>query len=83
MLGPAPTVLVFHGMEDRSDTQLQLATRLTAWVYQAISVDFFGEEVSGDGIDSTTAAMAGSLCRFKTRYGSAPPRHHDRERQHR
>ncbi|GAB3236994.1 dienelactone hydrolase family protein [Mycolicibacterium hippocampi] len=60
-VGPAPTVLVFHGMEGRSDAQLQFATRLTEWGYQAIAVDLFGEAVSGGGIDSTTAAMTGYL----------------------
>ncbi|CAA0135029.1 Uncharacterised protein [Mycolicibacterium vanbaalenii] len=57
----APTVLVFHGMEGRSDAQLQFASRLTEWGYQAIAVDLFGEEVSGGGLGSTTAAMAGYL----------------------
>ncbi|WP_370329276.1 dienelactone hydrolase family protein [Mycolicibacterium hippocampi] len=60
-VGPAPTVLVLHGMEGRSDAQLQFASRLTDWGYQAIAVDLFGEEVSGGGIDSTTAAMSGYL----------------------
>ncbi|HEY9267698.1 MAG TPA: dienelactone hydrolase family protein, partial [Mycobacterium sp.] len=55
----APTVLVFHGMEGRSDAQLQFATRLTEWGYQAIAVDLFGEDVSSGGIEATTAAMTG------------------------
>jgi dienelactone hydrolase len=58
-VGSAPTVLVFHGMEGRSDPQLDFATRLTEWGYQAIAVDLFGEDVSRGGMDSTTAAMAG------------------------
>ena len=54
----APTVLVFHGMEGRSDAQLQFATRLTAWGYRAIAVDLFGEDVSRGGMEATGAAMA-------------------------
>lgn len=54
-----PTVLVLHGMEGRSDTQLEFARRLTDWGYQAIAVDLFGEDVSRGGMESTTAAMTG------------------------
>lgn len=54
-----PTVLVFHGMEGRSDAQLQFAARLVEQGYQAIAVDLFGEDVSGGGIEATGAAMAG------------------------
>ncbi|MDA2893815.1 dienelactone hydrolase family protein [Mycolicibacterium sp. BiH015] len=57
--GPAPTVLVFHGMEGRSDAQMQFATRLVEQGYQAIAVDLFGEDVSRGGIEATGAAMAG------------------------
>ncbi len=53
-----PTVLVFHGMEGRSDAQLMFATRLAEQGYQAIAVDLFGEDVSRGGIDATSAAMA-------------------------
>jgi len=56
-----PTVLVFHGMEGRSDAQLQFATRLAEAGYQAIAVDLFGEDVSRGGIDATSAEMAGFL----------------------
>jgi dienelactone hydrolase len=54
-----PTVLVVHGMEGRSDAQLQFAQRLAALGYQAIAVDLFGEDVSRGGIEATGAAMAG------------------------
>ncbi|MFB1298075.1 dienelactone hydrolase family protein [Mycobacterium sp. pW049] len=54
-----PTVLVFHGMEGRSDAQMQFATRLVEQGYQAIAVDLFGEDVSRGGIEATGAAMAG------------------------
>lgn len=55
---PPPTVLVFHGMEGRSDAQMEFAARLAELGYQAIAVDLFGEEVSRGGIDATGAAMA-------------------------
>lgn len=55
----APSVLVFHGMDGRSDAQLQFAARLTDWGYQATAVDLFGEDVSHGGIEATVAAMAG------------------------
>ncbi|KWX57408.1 dienelactone hydrolase family protein [Mycobacterium sp. NAZ190054] len=57
----APTVLVFHGMEGRSDAQLDIATRLAARGYQAIAVDLFGEDVSAGGMEATSAAMTGFL----------------------
>lgn len=53
-----PTVLVFHGMEGRSDAQLQFAARLVEQGYQAVAVDLFGEDVSRGGIEATGAAMA-------------------------
>ncbi len=54
-----PTVLVFHGMEGRSEAQMQFATRLAELGYQAIAVDLFGEDVSRGGIEATSAAMVG------------------------
>ncbi|WP_193045700.1 dienelactone hydrolase family protein [Mycolicibacterium baixiangningiae] len=58
----APTVLVFHGMEGRSDAQLAIAERLTQWGHQAIAVDLFGEAVSAGGAqrcaDEMTAFLA-------------------------
>ncbi|MGE2835098.1 dienelactone hydrolase family protein [Mycobacterium sp. SMC-4] len=57
----APTVLVFHGMEGRSEAQVHFAERLTEWGYRAVAVDLFGEDVSRGGLESTTAAMAGFL----------------------
>ncbi|MGE2733090.1 dienelactone hydrolase family protein [Mycolicibacterium vaccae] len=51
------TVLVLHGMEGRSDAQLQFAERLTEWGYQAIAVDLFGAEVTRGGMAATSAAM--------------------------
>ncbi len=56
-----PTVLVFHGMEGRSDVQLDIATRLALSGYQAVAVDLFGEDVSAGGLAATTAAMTGFL----------------------
>ncbi|MGE2728846.1 dienelactone hydrolase family protein [Mycolicibacterium vaccae] len=52
-----PTVLVLHGMEGRSDVQLQFAERLTDWGYQSIAVDLFGTEATRGGMEATTAAM--------------------------
>lgn len=57
--GCPPTVLVFHGMEGRSDAQMEFATRLAHLGYQAVAVDLFGEDVSRGGIEATGAAMAG------------------------
>ncbi|AFM18260.1 dienelactone hydrolase-like enzyme [Mycolicibacterium chubuense NBB4] len=54
----APTVLVFHGMEGRSELQLQFAARLGEWGYQGIAVDLFGEEVSRGGMEATSVEMA-------------------------
>ncbi|BBX15735.1 carboxymethylenebutenolidase [Mycolicibacterium duvalii] len=59
--GTPPTVLVFHGMEGRSDAQLDIATRLARAGYQAVAVDLFGEDVSAGGIDATGAAMTAFL----------------------
>ncbi|GLP77375.1 dienelactone hydrolase [Mycobacterium antarcticum] len=42
----APTVLVFHGMEGRSDAQVEFCERLAATGYRAVAVDIFGREVS-------------------------------------
>lgn len=53
-----PVVLVFHGMEGRSEAQVQFATRLAEQGYQAIAVDLFGEDVSRGGMDATAAEMA-------------------------
>ncbi|KRE34703.1 carboxymethylenebutenolidase [Mycobacterium sp. Soil538] len=54
----AQTVLVVHGMEGRSDAQLEFAGKLTEWGYQAVAVDLFGEEVTRGGMDATGAEMA-------------------------
>lgn len=44
--GKRPVVLVFHGMEGRSDGQVQFAKRLTESGYAGFAVDFFG---TGEG----------------------------------
>lgn len=56
-----PTVLVFHGMEGRSDAQLQYAVRLAELGYHAVAVDLFGEDATQAGMEATTAAMSGFL----------------------
>ncbi|BBY18823.1 dienelactone hydrolase family protein [Mycolicibacterium litorale] len=59
---PSPaTVLVFHGMEGRSDAQLAIAERLTQWGYQAIAVDLFGEAVSAGGAQRCAEEMTAFL----------------------
>lgn len=45
----APTVLVFHGMEGRSDAQVEFCHRLAEAGYRAVAVDIFGREVSSGG----------------------------------
>lgn len=52
-----PTVLVFHGMEGRSDAQLAIAARLTEWGCQAVAVDLFGEAVTAGGAERCTEEM--------------------------
>ncbi|MGE2717171.1 dienelactone hydrolase family protein [Mycolicibacterium litorale] len=55
------TVLVFHGMEGRSDAQLAIADRLTQWGYQAIAVDLFGEAVTAGGAQRCADEMTAFL----------------------
>jgi dienelactone hydrolase len=54
----APTVLVFHGMEGRSDAQLAFCHRLADLGYRAVAVDLFGRAATLAGPDSCAAAMA-------------------------
>jgi dienelactone hydrolase len=53
----APTVLVFHGMEGRSDAQLEFCHRLAALGYRAIAVDLFGRAATLAGPDACADAM--------------------------
>jgi dienelactone hydrolase len=57
----APTVLVFHGMEGRSDAQIEFCHRLAELGYRAVAVDVFGREVSlavsRDGFDAGAPVM--------------------------
>ncbi len=61
----APTVLVFHGIEGRSDAQDEFCERLAAIGYRAVAVDIFGREVSRnvahDGMNAGAAAMNGLM----------------------
>lgn len=59
--GDGPTVLVFHGMEGRSDAQVEFCERLAAVGYRAIAVDLFGTEATRGGMAATAAAMTGFL----------------------
>jgi dienelactone hydrolase len=54
----APTVLVFHGMEGRSDAQLEFCHRLSALGYRAVAVDLFGRAATRGGPDACAASMA-------------------------
>ncbi|MGW2859524.1 dienelactone hydrolase family protein [Streptomyces sp. NPDC001205] len=45
--GPAPTVLVFPGMEGRTGGMVDLAKEVVPWGYQAFAVDLYGKGVSG------------------------------------
>jgi len=57
----APTVLVFHGMEGRSDAQVDFCQRLADVGYKAVAVDLFGRDASAAGPDACAAAMDGFL----------------------
>lgn len=57
----APTVLVFHGMEGRSDAQVDFCHRLADAGYKAVAVDLFGRDVTAGGWDACAAAMDGFL----------------------
>lgn len=57
----AATVLVFHGMEGRSDAQVEFCSRLAALGYRAVAVDLFGRDVTATGPDACAAAMDGFL----------------------
>jgi dienelactone hydrolase len=52
-----PTVLVFHGMEGRSDAQVEFCHRLAALGYRAVAVDLFGRTVTRGGPEACAAAM--------------------------
>lgn len=57
----APTVLVFHGMEGRSDAQVDFCHRLADAGYKAVAVDLFGRAVTAAGADACAAAMGAFL----------------------
>jgi dienelactone hydrolase len=46
-VGPAPTVIVCHGAEGRSDVLEKMAERVLPWGYQAFVMDLYGKGVSG------------------------------------
>jgi dienelactone hydrolase len=57
----APTVFVFHGMEGRSDAQVDFCHRLADVGYKAVAVDLFGRAVTAAGPEACAAAMQGFL----------------------
>ncbi|GAA5045433.1 dienelactone hydrolase [Thermocatellispora tengchongensis] len=54
---PAPTVLVCHGAEGRSDVLVEMAMRLLPWGYQAFVMDLYGKGVSGSTPEEFDALM--------------------------
>jgi dienelactone hydrolase len=50
-------VLVFHGMEGRSDAQVDFCHLLAEVGYKAVAVDLFGRAVTVAGADACAAAM--------------------------
>lgn len=54
----APTVLVFHGMEGRTELQVEICERIVELGYRAIAVDYFGRTVSGGDMEAGAGAMA-------------------------
>src|SRR5258705_13336370 len=52
-----PTVLVFHGMEGRSDARVEFCHRLADLGYKAVAVDLFGRAATVAGPDACAAAM--------------------------
>lgn len=57
--GPRPTVLVCHGMEGRSEAQVDFARSLAGWGYAGFAADLFGPLPSPDrGGELMAAYMA-------------------------
>ncbi|NJP93854.1 dienelactone hydrolase family protein [Nonomuraea sp. FMUSA5-5] len=54
---PAPTVLVCHGAEGRSDVLVQMSVRLLRWGYQAFVMDLYGKGVTGSTAEEFDALM--------------------------
>ena len=52
-----PCVLVFHGLEGRSEAQEDFARQLTDWGYAGFAVDLFGVEASAGGIEQLQVHM--------------------------
>ncbi|WP_218951996.1 dienelactone hydrolase family protein [Amycolatopsis anabasis] len=55
--GPAPTVIVCHGAEGRSDELARMAERVLPWGYQAFVMDLYGKGVSGSTPEEFDALM--------------------------
>lgn len=54
---PAPTVLVCHGAEGRSEAQVEIAKRVLPWGYQAFAMDLYGKGVSGSTLEEFETLM--------------------------
>jgi dienelactone hydrolase len=61
---PRPTVLIFHGMEGRSDAQVEFAERLVPLGYRGLAIDLFGTRVSRGGLE-----RCGGSCPSQSRRG--------------
>lgn len=58
MSTPAPTVLVCHGMEGRSEALFDLVVpRLLSWGYQAFMVDLYGKDTIGSTPEDLASLM--------------------------
>ncbi|MFJ1549242.1 dienelactone hydrolase family protein [Streptomyces sp. NPDC088246] len=57
LAGPAPTVMVCHGAEGRSDVLAEMSERVLPWGHQAFVMDLFGKGVSGSTRQEFDALM--------------------------
>lgn len=56
-----PAVLVFHGMEGRTDEQVEFARRVVDWGYVGLAVDLFGTAASAAGLERCGELMTAFL----------------------
>lgn len=59
--GKRPTVLVFHGVEGRSEAQVEFARAVSEWGYNGFAVDLFGTDASAAGLERCQELMTGFL----------------------
>ena len=56
--GPRPAVLVLHSWRGRSDSEIEVARRLTALGYVGVACDLYGKGLLGTNADECRALMA-------------------------